>query len=265
MSNIWNGDASRRDFLKLAAAAGAAGTGALSLDAAAQAGQPINFYTWSAAVDLVKSHLTAFESSTGLKVNYNNAPWAQYRDTMVTKFVGKAPLDVMWVSDSWLPEWAEAGWIAPIDGFPSLMKYNADADTFCNESMRYKGKQYGLTYYSDYMAFFYDESKLKKAGIAAPTDNRLEGDREALLEELRAERDAAAKVAGAAAQEIIDGWAARLSRMTRLKAELGPEYSDFCNELLANLRSDSHEKRQNVRFVVAKKSGTGLANTLQQI
>jgi multiple sugar transport system substrate-binding protein len=168
MSNIWNGDVSRRDFLKLAAAAGAAGTGALSLDAAAQAGQPINFYTWSAAVDLVKSHLTAFESSTGLKVNYNNAPWAQYRDTMVTKFVGKAPLDVMWVSDSWLPEWAEAGWIAPIDGFPSLMKYNADADTFCNESMRYKGKQYGLTYYTDYMAFFYDEEMLKKAGIKAP-------------------------------------------------------------------------------------------------
>lgn len=168
MSNIWNGDASRRDFLKLAAAAGVAGTGALSLDAAAQAGQPINFYTWSAAVDLVKSHLTAFESSTGLKVNYNNAPWAQYRDTMVTKFVGKAPLDVMWVSDSWLPEWAEAGWIAPIDGFPSLMKYNAGVDAFCNESMRYKGKQYGLTYYTDYMAFFYDEEMLKKAGIKAP-------------------------------------------------------------------------------------------------
>lgn len=168
MSNIWNGDASRRDFLKLVAAAGAAGTGALSLDAAAQAGQPINFYAWSAAVDLVKSHLTAFESSTGLKVNYNNAPWAQYRDTMVTKFVGKAPLDVMWVSDSWLPEWAEAGWIAPIDGFPSLMKYNAGVDAFCNESMRYKGKQYGLTYYTDYMAFFYDEEMLKKAGIKAP-------------------------------------------------------------------------------------------------
>ena len=31
----------------------------------------------------------------------------------------------------------------------------------------------------------------KKAGIAAPTDNRFEGDREALLEELRAERIAA--------------------------------------------------------------------------
>ncbi|MDP3519688.1 MAG: sugar ABC transporter substrate-binding protein [Hydrogenophaga sp.] len=167
MSDIWTSDASRREFLKLAAAAGVAGTGALALEAQAQ-NAPINFYTWSAAVDLVKSHLTAFEARTGLKVNYNNSPWAQYRDAMVTKFVGKAPLDVMWVSDSWLPEWAEAGWIAPIDGFPDLMKYNADADDFCNKSMQYKGKQYGLTYYSDYMAFFYDEEILKKAGIKAP-------------------------------------------------------------------------------------------------
>jgi len=35
----------------------------------------------------------------------------------------------------------------------------------------------------------------KAAGIEAPTDTRLEGDREALIEQLRAERDAAGKVA----------------------------------------------------------------------
>ena len=87
---------------------------------------------------------------------------------MVTKFVGKAPIDALWVSDSWLPEWADAGWIAPINGYPELMKYNAATDDFCVKSMQYKGKQYGLTYYSDYMAFFYDEEMLKKAGIKAP-------------------------------------------------------------------------------------------------
>jgi multiple sugar transport system substrate-binding protein len=167
MTASWTPEQSRRDFLKLTAAASAAGTGLLSLPASAQ-GAPLNYYTWSAAVDLVKSHLTAFEAKTGIKVNYSNAPWAQYRDTMVTKFVGKAPIDALWVSDSWLPEWADAGWIAPINGYPELMKYNADTDDFCVKSMQYKGKQYGLTYYSDYMAFFYDEEMLKKAGIKAP-------------------------------------------------------------------------------------------------
>lgn len=166
MNRPFPGDLTRRDVLRTAAAAAA--TGALSLDALAQSGPPINYTTWSAAVDLVKSHVTAFEASTKLKVNYTNSPFAQYREAMVTKFVGKAPMDVMWVSDSWLPEWAEAGWIAPIDGFPQLTKYNADTDDFCLQSMRYKGKQYGLTYYSDYMAFFYDEQMLAKAGFKAP-------------------------------------------------------------------------------------------------
>ena len=138
MSNTWNGAPSRRDFLKAAGAAGAAAGGMLSLDALAQSGA-LNMYTWSAAVDLVKSHLTAFEAKTGIKVAYNTSPWAQYRDTMITKFVAKAPIDVLWVSDSWLPEWADAGWIAPVNQFPELLKYNADADKFCTDSMTYKG------------------------------------------------------------------------------------------------------------------------------
>jgi multiple sugar transport system substrate-binding protein len=165
MSELQASFPGRREFLR---AAGAAGSALLLPGQDAWAADPINFFAWSAGVDQVKSHLSAFEKKTGLKVNYNNAPWAQYRDTMVTKFVGNAPIDTMWVSDSWLPEWADAGWLAPIDGYPELTKYNADVDNFCNESMRYKGKQYGLTYYSDYMSFFYDEAKLKKAGIAAP-------------------------------------------------------------------------------------------------
>ena len=167
MSNLWTEGSSRRDFLKMTATAGVAGSGLLALPGHAQAA-PLNFYTWSAAVDTVKSHVGAFEAKTGIKVNYNNAPWAQYRDTMVTKFVGKAPLDVLWVSDSWLPEWADAGWLAPVNNFPDLMKYNAEADDFSTQSMQYKGKQYGLSYYTDYMAFFYDEEKLKKAGIKEP-------------------------------------------------------------------------------------------------
>ena len=124
--------------------------------------------TWSAAVDVVKSHLSEFEKKTGVHVDYANAPWAQYRETMVTKFAGGAPVDLLWVSDSWLPEWAEAGWIAPIDGYDFLTKYNADVVPFCTDSMMYNGHQYGLTYYTDFMAFLYDAEKLADAGFSAP-------------------------------------------------------------------------------------------------
>lgn len=157
----------RRDFLKTSALAGAAALSMPGMRAFA-AGNTINFQTWSAAVDLVKSHLTAFEEATGLGVEYANSPWAQYRDAMVTKFVGGAPMDVMWVSDAWLPEWAEAGWISPVDEYDSLMAYNADAEAFCTDSMTYGGRQYGLTYYTDYMGFLYDADKVAEAGFSAP-------------------------------------------------------------------------------------------------
>src|SRR6056297_310094 len=156
----------RRDFLRATAAAGAmtvASPGLLRAQAS-----DINLQTWSAAVDTVQSHVAAFTAETGLGVDYGNSPYAQYRDAMVTKFVGGAPLDMMWVSDAWLPEWAEAGWIAPINDIDYLMAYNADANDFCTNSMTYGGKQYGLTYYSDYMAFFYDAEKVAAAGFDGP-------------------------------------------------------------------------------------------------
>ncbi len=168
MSRILKAQLGRREFLRTSAAAGAVALAAPARFASAQSGQTINMSAWSAAVDTVKSHLSAFEKETGIMVNYGNAPWAQYREGMVTKFVGGAPMDMMWVSDSWLPEWAEAGWITPIDEYDFLTQYNAEAEDFCTDSMTYNGRQYGLTYYTDFMAFLYDEEKIKAAGFDAP-------------------------------------------------------------------------------------------------
>ena len=168
LSNNMRNGLARRELLKYAAAAGVAGSLSAGLAGRAFAAGAINFNAWSAAVDLVKSHVAAFQKAKGLDVNYSNAPWAQYRESLITKFVGGAPLDMMWVSDSWLPEWAEAGWIKPVDGFPELMKYNAEAEDFCTDSMTYKGRQYGLTYYTDFMGFMYDAEVLQKAGISNP-------------------------------------------------------------------------------------------------
>jgi multiple sugar transport system substrate-binding protein len=158
---------SRRSFLRTTAS-GLLAASAIGRSTSALAAEPIYFATWSAAVDTVKSHIAAFESKTGLKVDYSNTPWAQFRETMITKFVGGAPIDTLWVSDSWLPEWAEAGWIKPIDQYKTLTAYNSDVDKFCVDSMTYKGKQYGITYYTDFMAFIYNNAMLEKAGISVP-------------------------------------------------------------------------------------------------
>lgn len=157
----------RRTFLQRSAA-GLAATTALGRSGRLLAAEPVHFAIWSAAVDTVKSHIAAFEAKTGLKVDFSTTPWAQYREAMITKFVGNAPIDTLWVSDSWLPEWADAGWLVPVDQYKSLTAYNADVDDFCVKSMTYKGEQYGITYYTDFMGFIYNADMLKKAGIAAP-------------------------------------------------------------------------------------------------
>ena len=156
----------RRDFL-----AGAAGS-ALLLGAGsranAQAAASVNLTCWSAAVDQVKSHATAFEKASGIRVNYENFPFAQYRTSVVTRLVGNATMDVLWVSDAWLPEFAEAQWLAPIDDVPQLVKYNAEAAPYCTASMMYKQRQYGLSYYGDHMSFVYNTEILAKAGFSTP-------------------------------------------------------------------------------------------------
>jgi multiple sugar transport system substrate-binding protein len=160
----------RRELLKYTAAAGLIG----ALDQLhlrrAYAAEKITFAGWTAAVDQVKAHITAFEKETGITVDYVNAPWAQYRDAMIPKLAANAPIDVMWVSDTWLAEWAEAGWLQPIDGFKELTRYNADAMAFATESMTYHGRQYGLTYYAGFMGFLYNDEMLRKAGITAPPE-----------------------------------------------------------------------------------------------
>ncbi len=158
----------RRDLLKYSAGTALAGTFGTGFTSRAHAAEKITFAAWAAAVDQVKAHINAFEKETGIVVEYTNAPWAQYRETMITKLAANAPIDVMWVSDAWLAEWVEAGWLQPIDGFKELIRYNEDAKPFATDSMIYKGRQYGLTYYAGFMGFLYNDEMLKKAGIAAP-------------------------------------------------------------------------------------------------
>jgi multiple sugar transport system substrate-binding protein len=146
--------------------AGAAALAAGPEGTRAQAGGTVNFVGWSAAVDQVRAQISAFERATGLKVNYENFPWAQFRTALVTRLVGNAPIDVSWVSDAWLPEFAEAGWLADISDIPELMKYNREAADYCTQSMVYRGKQYGLAYYGDHMSFMVNTDLLQRAGIA---------------------------------------------------------------------------------------------------
>ena len=86
MTVVRSSKLSRRGFLQAGASGAAIAAAGLPGGAWGQAAG-VNFTSWSAAVDQVKSHISAFEKATNLKVNYENFPWAQYRTSVVTRLV----------------------------------------------------------------------------------------------------------------------------------------------------------------------------------
>lgn len=162
-------EVSRRGFLGTLGAAAALAAGSHGWPPAqAQTGKPIHLVGWTFGVPFVKEIIADFQKRTGKTVVYGNLPWAQYHDGMVAKFAGKAPLDVVYVSDADLASWSEAGWLAPVEGFSEVKAYREELIPSTLEAMTYKGKLYGLPYYTDYMAFVYNEEMVRKAGFGEP-------------------------------------------------------------------------------------------------
>ena len=70
-----DGRLTRRRVMQAGAAAlTASAPGTVLLARRANAAEPINFATWSAAIDQVKAHLAGFEKQGGAAVAYTNAP-----------------------------------------------------------------------------------------------------------------------------------------------------------------------------------------------
>jgi multiple sugar transport system substrate-binding protein len=169
----------RRQLLR----GGAAGLGLAGLHAAgpspglfspmaavAQDETHLAFIAGSYESGLVRENLDRFESQyPGLRVDFTPENDGTYLQKMtVVLSTGGSPVDVMYVGDEQLGTWAEAGWLMPIDDFPETEQYKKDLFPFNLNAMSYKGKLYGLPYYSDFQIFAYNEKMLNDAGFSDP-------------------------------------------------------------------------------------------------
>lgn len=159
----------RRRFLRNAAigAAAAALPGFSPGRVLAQA-KTLYFYSWTYGISFVKERIAEFEKLANVKIDYGNTPGSKYHETLVVKFTGKTPLDVIYMIDGHIAEFVDAGWLYPIDEFPRVEEYKRDFIGPTLEALTYKGKLYGLPYYVGHMALLYNQEYLEKAGIGAP-------------------------------------------------------------------------------------------------
>ena len=123
---------------------------------------------WPYQVDVVRENLGRFASQSGLSATFNPFPSNEYHTKMVASFTSGTNFDVVYVRDSFLAEWASAGWIVPITGLPGVDDYMADLPQGTIEQMSFEGEVYGLPYYSGNSVFVYNQRLLKKAGINSP-------------------------------------------------------------------------------------------------
>lgn len=119
--------------------------------------------------------LPEFEKATGIKVNYEIVPYENTREKQVLNFSGQGDLSIALVDLVWIGEFAENGWIKPIDAFSgdaSITDPNLNLKGFfpllLDAFGTWGGEVYGLPFDNYSGLLFYNQCKLKEAGFDKP-------------------------------------------------------------------------------------------------
>ncbi|MFF4172627.1 extracellular solute-binding protein [Streptomyces sp. NPDC001744] len=101
-------------------------------------------------------------------VKYVNVPFGEAQNKFKNAAQsGSGAPDVIRSEVAWTPEFADLGYLAPLDGTPALK----DADDFLKQaaaSVKYKDKTYAVPQVIDSLGVFYNKKIFKDAGVAVP-------------------------------------------------------------------------------------------------
>lgn len=134
----------------------------------------LDFSVWTYAVDMIQDNINKFEASYDGEVTVNliDYGWGEYNSNVIAEFTSRrGGPELLYGSDHWLQQWAEAGWIVPLkevfpdDEVDALM---GDMVGYSVSGMTYNDEVYGLPYYADPYAFMYNTRFYDEAGIDQP-------------------------------------------------------------------------------------------------
>jgi multiple sugar transport system substrate-binding protein len=133
----------------------------------------LEFVVWNYSLDTIQDNVRQFEEANpGIKVNVTDYAWPDYHDSLVLRMRGGTQTDVIYGGQDWLPAWAAAGLLAPLESIApegAVDALKSDIAGFAVSDVTYDGKVYGLPYYADTISFVYNAKVLEDAGIAVPT------------------------------------------------------------------------------------------------
>jgi ABC-type glycerol-3-phosphate transport system substrate-binding protein len=103
---------------------------------------------------------------TGLRVEIDEIARDAYRSKVSTTLLSKAPAwDVVWLPGEWVPEFAKAGAMVPVD---TMLTKEQLADLKGLDTSTFEGKLWGLPTEYHPVYLWYRPSLLKAAGVEVP-------------------------------------------------------------------------------------------------
>ena len=131
----------------------------------------IRLWAMGSEGELVTELIGDFERThPGIKVELQQLPWTSAHEKLLTAFVGDATPDLAQLGNTWLPELATLGALAPLDAAIAASPVVRPADYFTGiwETNELDGVRYGVPWYVDTRLAFYRRDLLADAGFAAP-------------------------------------------------------------------------------------------------
>lgn len=125
----------------------------------------------------IREMLPEFEAATGITVNITTMPYENALGEQVRDFVAGGDLDLALIDLVWIGNFAENGWIVPIEEFtsnPDLVDPELDLDDFfplvLDAFGTWNGVVYGLPIDNYSGLLFYNRCMLEEAGFDRPPE-----------------------------------------------------------------------------------------------
>ncbi|MCH7323087.1 sugar ABC transporter substrate-binding protein [Solibacillus sp. MA9] len=114
--------------------------------------------------DMWKDLVANFEADTGVKVNFEQIPWANRDQKILTALAAGQGPDVFYVIPDQMPQYAEQQLILDISQYVSQEELSGFVPTAI-EATSWKGKQYGMPILQTAESLIYNKDILKELGV----------------------------------------------------------------------------------------------------
>src|SRR5690606_12350508 len=136
-------------------------------DASANDAEEIRFWGMGREGEVVAELITAFEQENpGIRVRVQQIPWTAAHEKLLTAHVGNATPDVAQLGNTWIPEFAAIGALAPLDARVAASPAIGPADYFEGiwATNIVNDTTFGVPWYVDTRLVFYRSDILAQAG-----------------------------------------------------------------------------------------------------